>query len=315
MSLVPRRHDVDPLKMQTPAGYESWAADQKLTWLWNTLIGGTTHKVTSLPPLAMPFRTSPLSEARIVLDPKELDKALTQSSDLMEPGRPKLIHARGAVAKVRLDIAPDSPFTGLLSSDADGGAFGLLRLSLVAKVDGKAAYTPALALKLLIDNCPSADVLAMNHTVGQGRDFNVFSNSMTNDLSGTHNELRAAQRVMSFFFHRVSRQPRRMVSTHLAVKQRNGSAVEQVVAPDRLVFRATPQAKAIFANRAGVDFRIVLGELDPDTVLYEVDGMVGGRAEPIGRLTMTSNFVSSSGGDRLFFRHVHDPADRVLGSR
>lgn len=302
---------VDPMKMTEPSGYQSWGAAEKATWLWNTLIAGTAHQETELPPLTLPFRTAPITEALIVLRPGELDKALTRSSDLMEPGRPKLIHAKGSVAMVRFDPAAESTFTGLLDPTS-GPSVGLIRLSLVAKVEGKAAYTPALALKFLIDGQRSADVLAMNHTVGQGRDYNLFSNTMTNDLSETHNELRTAQRVMSYFFHRVSKQPRRMVSTHLAAHKNDGTPIDVPIAPDRLVFSATEAARSVFADRAGVDFRLVLSELTADTPLYDVAGVVDGRSVPVGTITMTTPFVASDGGDRLFFQHVHDPADRVL---
>lgn len=303
-------HRKDVLKMEEPDGYVGWSAVDKLDWLWNRLILGSAHDRTSLPALVLPFRTAPLTEARIVLDKTELDKALTRTSDLMEPGRPKLIHARGSVAHVRFVPAPDSPFTGLLAAGAE--IQGLLRLSLVARVFGDAAYTPAMALKLLIDGQPSADVLAMNHTVGQGRDFNLFANSMTNDLSETHDELRPAQRIMSFFFRRISKQPRRMVTTHLADRGGDGQRVMEPHAPDRLVFDATPEAKAIFTDRAGVDFRLVLADLEPGMTLFDVDGVLHGETVPVGRLELLSPFVSSDGGDRLFFRHVHDPADHKV---
>jgi len=239
-----------------------------------------------------------------------LSKVLTRTSDLMEPGRPKFIHARGAVAQVDLETKSDSPFSGLLSPMPKGGAAGLLRVSQVARADGDAAVTPAIALKLLIDEKPSADVLAMNHTVGQGRDFNPFTNPMTNDLTETHEELRAAQRLMSFFFKLISFQPRRMVSTHLAEQFRDGANAANPVAPDRLEFRATDEAKAAFDGRAGVDFRIVLTDLEPGTTLYEITGITNGRVSPVASLKMGTKFVSSDGGDRLFFRHVHDPDDQ-----
>ena len=54
----------------------------------------------------------------------------------------------------------------------------------------------------------------MNHTVGQGRDFNMFSNAMTTDLTDEHTELRSPQKVMSVFFDRVSHQPRRLIVDH-----------------------------------------------------------------------------------------------------
>lgn len=303
---------IDPMKLTPPDGYVTWTADQKAAWLWNSLIGATAYGATDLPALVLPFKTAPLDELSIVLKRDELNKALTRESDLMEVDRPKVIHAKGAVAAVELVPSPDSPFTGLLSAHPEGGALGLLRLSLVAKVDRRASFTPALALKLLIDGRPSADVLAMNHTVGQGRDFNLFSNTMTNDLSATHNELRPAQRIMSRLFNRISHQPRKMISDHLAREHRDGSGVNDVSAPDRLVFRPTAEAKALFDDRAGVDFRLVLAEAPEGLVLYEVDGIAGSQTHPVGRLRTTTRFVASSGGDRLYFRHVHDPADHKL---
>lgn len=310
MTVARRKSDVDPMRLTTPEGYEGWTADQKWAWLWNTLIGGTAHTETQLPPLVLPFKTSPLAEASIVLRPAELDKALTRTSDLMEVGRPKVIHAKGAVAGVQLVTVDRSPYTGLLAPAPDGGATGLLRMSLVAKVDRKASFTPALALKLLVDGQPSADVLAMNHTVGQGRDFNLFSNTMTNDLSSTHSELRLAQRLMSRLFERISHQPRRMVSSHLAERTSDGGDVDDPRAPQRLIFEPTTQARELFRGRADVDFRLVLAEVPAGTELYTVTGVEGDGREPIGVVRTTTSFVSSDGGDRLYFRHVHAPEDR-----
>ncbi len=299
--------------MREPDGYVTWSASRKADWLWSQLIVDTTHTRTGLPPLTLPFRTAPFTEAAIVVRKDELQKALTRTADLMEPGRPKLIHARGSVAQVEFVPASDSPYTGILSPGPKGGAIGLLRVSLVARVFGDAAYTPAIAIKLLIDGKPSADVLAMNHTVGQGRDFNPFTNSMTNDLSDTHEQLRPAQRIMSFFFKRVSRQPRRMINDHLAASYADGSNTDTPSGPDRLIFHATSEAKGIFTNRAGVDFRLVLGELEPGSTIYDIEGVSSGpggpEPVPIGELRLLSSFVSSEGGDRLFFRHVHHPKD------
>lgn len=300
------------MKLTTPDGYVTWPAEQKQAWLWNSLIGSTAYGATDLPALVLPFKTAPIDELSIVLKKDELNKALTRESDLMEVGRPKVIHAKGAVAMVELVTSADSPFSGMLAPPSNGGAAGMLRLSLVAKVDRNAAFTPALALKLLIDGRPSADVLAMNHTVGQGRDFNLFSNTMTNDLSDTHNELRPAQRIMSRLFSRISHQPRRMISDHLAIEHRDGSPVHAKVAPDRLVFRPTVEAVSLFEDRAGVDFRLVLAEASEGIVLYEIDGIAGSETHPVGHLRTSSRFVASSGGDRLYFRHVHDPADHKL---
>jgi hypothetical protein len=189
-------------------------------------------------------------------------------------------------------------------------------MSLVARPEGNAAVTPAFALKLLIDGGESADVLAMNRTIGQGRDFDMFSNTMTNDLSEEHEELRPPHRVMKKLFSRVSRNPRRMVLDHLAAQHRDGSRVAAPVVPRRLVFHPTPEAKRIFKGQAGVDFRRVLSTVPAGTALYTVEALVGASGTPdgefIGHIRTTTPFVASEGGDRLFFRHVQDPADLKL---
>ena len=298
--------------LRTPPGYEQWTAAAKDRWLWDTLITGTAHAPTGLPPLRLPFTTEPWAEIGVVTRRERLAETLHRTSDLMEPGRPKVIHALGAVARVELRTADDSRFTGLLGPPPAGGAIGLLRMSLVAKVTPKAAYTPGFGLKLLIDGKPSADTLGMSHVVGQGRDFDLFSNTMTTDLSDEHRELRPPQRLMSVLFRRVSRRPRRLVVTHLADQHRDGTAVDRPAAPRRLVFHPTDAAREIFERQAGVDFRRVLADVPAGTALYDIEGLQAGGDGPVGVLVTRSPFVSSDGGDRLFFRHVADPGDLTV---
>lgn len=315
----------DPEQLTTPPGHATRTAAEKAAWLWDDLITGTAHPPSALPPLRLPFQHRPLAELAVVTKPTELDKALTRTDDLMEAGRPKVIHARGAVAMVELIADEASPFTGLLGPPPTGGAIGLVRLSLVAKVVGKAAVTPGMGLKLLIDGGPSADLLAMNHVVGQGRDFDLFSNTMTNDLSEAHDEIRPPQKVMGALFRRVSERPRRLEVTHLTGQHRDGSSVADPVTPRRLVFHPTDEARRIFVGQAGVDFRRVLAEVPAGTPLFAVEGLTGpppgrdpnGRplpsaGSPVGTLRTTTSFVSSDGGDRLYFRHVQRDADRKL---
>ncbi|MEO1063662.1 MAG: hypothetical protein AAFZ07_19775 [Actinomycetota bacterium] len=302
-----------PRSPAPPDGYETWPAERKLAWLWEDVIGSTAHRMTDLPGLDAPFAPRPISGLALVLRRRTLVRSLLRTEDLMEDGREKVIHRRGAVAVVDLETDPASPFTGLLAPPPSGGATGLLRLSLVAKVTGKKAITPGFGLKLLVDGRPSADVLAMNHTVGQGRDFNVFSNSMTNDLTDEHRELRTPQRVMSRLFTRVSEEPRRLIVDHLAERDRDGAAVAEPRAPRRLVFEPTATARDAFVGQAGVDFRRVLASIPEGTALYDVAGLRGPARSrervAVGVLRTRTAFVSSDGGDRLFFRHVQDPAD------
>jgi len=299
--------------METPPGYTGWTAAEKHAWLWETLVVGTVPAEPWLPPLVLPFQQQPVAEAGIALRSSQLEKAITRTSDVMEPGRPKLIHARGSVAMVELATDDRSPYTGLLAPpEAGGGCTGLIRMSMVQKPSGKKSHIPGFGLKLLIDGHESADLLAMNHTVGQGRDFDMFSNTMTNDLTETHSEIRTAQRLMARLFNRVSDEPRRLTAQHLVARRNDGAPVTDPVTPLRLVFRPTAEAKKIFKGRSDVDFRRVLADVDPGTPLYAVDGENGAADErtvdPIGVIRTTGAFVSSPGGDRLFFRHVQDEA-------
>jgi hypothetical protein len=299
-------------RMDTPPGYAGWTAKEKHAWLWETLVLGTVPDDPWLPPLVLPFQQRPMSEVGIVVRKSQLEKAITRTSDVMEPGRPKLIHARGSVAMVELEADERSPYTGLLGTPDAGGCSGLIRMSMVQKPSGKKSHIPAFGLKLLIDGNASADLLAMNHTIGQGRDFDMFSNDVTNDLTETHLEIRTSQRLMSRFFSRVSDEPRRLTVNHLVDRRRDGSVVTDPAAPDRLIFRPTAEAKKIFRGKAGVDFRRVLAGVDPGVALYTVEGVIGPpddrSVDPVGVLRTTTRFVSSPGGDRLFFRHVQDEA-------
>ena len=302
----------EAVRMDTPPGYAGWTAQEKHAWLWHTVVLGTVPDEPWLPPLVLPFQQRPVSEAGIVVRKSQLEKAITRTSDVMEPGRPKFIHARGSVAMVDLETDERSPYTGLLGAPDAGGCTGLIRMSMVQKPSGKKSHIPAFGLKLLIDGESSADLLAMNHTIGQGRDFDMFSNAMTNDLTETHGEIRRMQRLMARLFSRVSDEPRRLTVNHLVDHRRDGSVVTDPVAPDRLIFTPTSEAKKIFKGKAGVDFRRVLAGVEPGVALYSVQGVVGPPDDrsvgPVGVLRTTTRFVSSPGGDRLFFRHVQDEA-------
>lgn len=293
-----------------PPEFVTRTAGEKADWLWEHLILATRHEPSELPTLRMPFQSQPLKELAVVCKRDELEKALTRTEDVMEPGRPKVIHAFGSVARIELETDEASPFTGLLAAPPDGGAIGLLRMSLVASVARNRAFTPGIGLKFFVDGAPSADLLAMNHTVGQGRDFDLFSNTMTNDLSDEHEELRPPQKIMGVMFDRVSHRPRRLVSDHLTSQTRRGAAVHTPVTPRRLVFTPTAEAHQVFEGQAGVDFRLVLQGVEAGTPLWRVDGLMGVDPQPVGLVRTTSPFVSSDGGDRLFFRHVQDPRDR-----
>ena len=66
--------------------------------------------------------------------------------------------------------------------------------------------------------------------------------------------------------------------------------------------------------RSDRDLSDTLTRIDEGSVLYDVVAVDDETSEPdevIGRIRLLEGFTSSAGGDRLFFRHVQDPDDRL----
>ncbi len=298
----------------TPRGYAALTADEKAEWLWRELVTSREDDPVLRPGLAA---AKPLTMLRVVARPSVLEDTFERSDDLMDPDRPKIIHAQGAIARVAYEAAASSPYTGVLGPPPTGGAIGIVRLSLAIPPKGKAAFTPGMGLKLLIDGRPSLDLLAMNHTVGQGRDLNFFSNTFTNDLRTAHNELRPPQKLMKFFFRRVAPEPRWLTIDHLAAVTRDGVAVANPRPPRRLVFRPNNDVRFVFRGHEAEDFRDTLHRIEPGSILYDVEVPGEHRDEPpevIGRLRLVERFASTGASDRLFFRHQTDPTNRRIRS-
>lgn len=309
MSEIPEAPDL-------PNGFRHWAGLAKQQWIREHVCEATEYSPVDRPDLQM---TPPWTMASIAMSPSTLVRTLDRTDDVMESERPKIIHTHGVVAMVELTTTSASPFTGVLGPDQR--IPGLVRISLAVPPQGKGSITPGMGLKLFIDGAPSLDLLAMNHTVGQGRDFNLFSNTFTHDLRDEHEELRPPQKIMSFFFKRVTSQPRRLTIDHLAATRPDGEAVANPVVPTRLVFRPDGAVRRVYHGKHGHDFRDPLLEMEIESpsgkpvALWSVEAVdAGPEGEPltIGTLTMTSRFTASRGGDRLFFRHHVSPEDRLV---
>lgn len=285
-----------------PTDYVTWCARDKQQWLWETAIAESTYQPVELPDLIVP----PLSEipvrAKLVLSVDELSKTLEHAGDLMPTGRPKVIHEFGSVACITMTIGPDSPFTGLLGPNHT--AIGLVRMSLAAPPGLRKSFIPGVGLKFLVDGRPSLDVVAVNHTNGQGRNHNLFANPMSHDISDGHNELRLPQRIMAVLFKRASPETRRLRIDHLTVWDGAGVQEPQPVSPHRVIFRPRVEAARHFRRHPGEDFRFTLPRLNADSPLFDVVAEnADGKRTPIGSIACTTNFVAATGGDRLFFRH------------
>lgn len=286
-----------------PSGYVGWTAEEKYQWLLSTVVEATEYEPVDVPDLAMPPMSEIPSRAAVVLSTDELAKTLDHNGDLMPVNRPKIIHEFGAVAGMTMTIGPSSPFTGVLGAGVS--TTGVVRLSLAAPPGLRKSFIPGAGFKFLIDGQPSLDVVAVNHTNGQGRNHNLFANPLSHDITDGHSELRLPQRIMAKLFGRVTSQTRRLRIDHLATWTPSGAKVASPVVPHRIVFRPRVEVARVFRRHPGEDFRSTVSRLDPGTYLYDVVAeTTGSGPTPIGYIATSTRFITSAGGDRLFFRHL-----------
>lgn len=302
----------DDLTVSWPADYESWKAKDKADWLWQAIIGSAWTGLNR--PAFVPPSPRQIPGVIAVLRRRGLRVSLFGQDDFLPDRRPKIIHTRGSVSRIRWVVPEDSPYTGLLApgGQAPSPVDGFIRMSMATPPRHTQSVVPGLAIKFPVSGAPSLDLLAVHHTIGQGLDVDLFSNPLTHDLTQTHEHLRSGQRLMKMFFSRVSLQPRRLTIDHFASSYVDGSTVpnSEMRRPLRLDFVPHGDVRGVFRGRHDSDFRLVLADLEPGTRLYEVVAVEPGeRTFPLGVLEMTSAFVDSHVGDRLLFRHVQATED------
>ncbi|MEW6491093.1 MAG: hypothetical protein AB1589_00880 [Cyanobacteriota bacterium] len=294
-------HQLDPL----PTDYESWSASQKQDFLWqNRILESKYEKLPPLQKIDVPGLF--LTFLKIKMD---------RLSDEAPIGWKKAIHAHGSVAKVKFIPTPDTPFTGLFK----GADYGLLRLSVTGDPSDR-GFAPGLALKLLVDGKPSENVSALVSLSGQGENYNFFANEMSNIVPV---EQKFGPKFINLIFRRTSKFPTKLYLQGFGQIDQHGNRESNPDYPWQIFL--VPNANVQFAESPPHDFRQDLATLAPETSLFSVyavdpkqvgdDAAVRAadridqpgyrqKAQLIGQLETTSEFVSSFYGDsRLFFRH------------
>lgn len=284
---------VEPPALRTPAShpanYESLKACEKQNVLWQKI---QETRVTTLP----------LPELRkfgffqfLAMTRQELEIKGQNVSDFAPAGWKKLIHSRGAVAKVKLEIT-DKHYSGVFS----GAECALLRLSLTFKPGGSKGVAPGLALKVLRDGTHSANISALYGIDGQGEDFNFFRNTLSNivDPGKTF-----GAKMMHNLFEKASPFPEEIKIEDMALIDAAGKQVTNPVIPRRIFFVPTMTNQFLSSEH---DVREDFLKIPAGTALYEIHlaSPDGKDLRKVGHLVTTSEFTSSEFGDSgLFFRH------------
>jgi hypothetical protein len=288
-----------------PADYEVRTAVEKLSLLWGHI---SRHPVTEAE-----LETKELSLGDIAsgLSASFAAGAFLNVGDEMPAGRNKVIHANGAVAQFEFTPEAETPFSGIFKT----GAVGVLRLSTAAP--NSEDFTPGMALKFMIDQKPSSNLVAMYSLNGQGADLNFFSNSFRTTIAapqGIALKIGAAvfERALDLVRDEVGSAPKDALTiplNDLASVDRWGHLVEksELRVPSQLFFVPTKKAQDyFFDNSFGYvrDFRATLATFPRGAGLYWVYAYDHSKKVLIGRITITSEFIASKFGDKhLYFKH------------
>jgi hypothetical protein len=235
------------------------------------------------------------------------------ASDFAPEGWRKYLHRRGVLAKVRI-VPRENRYTGLFQ----GAECSLLRLSLTFKPAGRKAVAPGLALKILRDGVPSANVSALVSLEGQGKDFNFLANPLSNIVPiGTGFGLKQVHKI----FKKLSPFPEELLAVDVARVDSHGVPAETIVAPRQLFF--VPERELGFSSTEH-DVREDLLAIPAGTTLYQLRALPSDRhadfdyseytaekaaeflaeSEHVADIVTSSEFVASRFGDEgIFFKH------------
>lgn len=273
-----------------PVSYGELSAQQKHQYLWNQIeINGTPHDSLSDPDL-FAFVDGLTSN---------LDPVFEHREDVF-PNRRKMVHQQGLVGRVVLEpfadcTIPQHPFGGIF---ATGSVHGIVRLSSGAT----GIFLPAIALKILRDGVPSANILAM-HAVDGPEQF--FAQDLCTRLEPS--PTLPGQFIVDGKFKHTS-------EFNLYLGQLDASSIDTTgrVAQDACVpyaLRFEPAVELSTRDVGGVSWSDQILSVPPDSRLYTLYGMdrpkeLGGSEYPIGQLRLAGSSVISPWADQnLFFPH------------
>ena len=269
-----------------PQNYENLSGCEKESLLWNELIVPTT------------YATLPQLEGLDVFGFNKADMKVTvqRVSDEMPEGRIKYIHKRGAVAAVKFEADPTSPYTGLFQ----GASCGLLRTALAIAPSGIAPVVPGAALKFFVDGKPSANFPFMPSLDGQGKNNNFFAFTFNTSVPEPENFV---LKILAKIFARASSTPTKLSLNYVSKYKENGEQVLNSQAPEVAEF--VPTASVQFSESEH-DARLDFLSIPAGTVVFEAYAKTssGARGQRLGRVVTKTNFVASKwGDDGLFFKH------------
>ena len=162
------KEDSEKLMIDVPSNYQELSSCQKQSFLWKE-IESSRHD-------SLPDYNKMNAFKLIAMGFQSMTQKITHEHDVAPKGWKKYLHRRGAVAKVKIVPTKGNIYTGAFK----GVDCALLRLSLTFKPTKKRDVAPGLALKILRDKVPSANISALYQLEGQKKNYNFFAHPLSN---------------------------------------------------------------------------------------------------------------------------------------
>jgi len=259
-----------------------------------------------------------------VIFAEDIQTSFWDFKDEMPAGRVKGIHGVGAVCQFRLDIAHDSPYTGLF---APGPQDGFVRMGGATNFDKtKKGYPPGLGIKFARTGVQSGSTVALVSL--DTAVFNFFKMNFSNHIAPPAS---VPTKALVKKFQQASQCPSQVGLSDMATWTQNGTKVADPKVPFKLFM--VPSAEVQRPNTPK-DIDDLMGELESFPVgtkivtVYacakgngaaELSPTAGGLetacGEPfkLGDMVTTSACTTSAYGDAKFFiRHQPIEQDWVL---
>ncbi|MEK7355094.1 MAG: hypothetical protein AAB250_01495 [Bdellovibrionota bacterium] len=300
-----------------PGDYKSMAACDKQDFLWRNIKATEYKTLPAFKPMG-PYELWSMNRQELSLKGSHYSDIAPngwKNLDIAPNGWKKYLHARGAVAKVKI-VSRGTGLTGIFR----GADCALLRLSITFKPGFGKGFAPGLALKVLRDRVNSANVSALVSLAGQGKDYNFFRHPLSNIVPAGG----GLTKIVHYIFKKVTSYPEELVVADMATFDSRGDKATEIVTPRQLFFVPGP---GLAGAKDAHDVRLDYLEIPADTVIYRVLAVPASKknfnyanytdasvkeflneSQHVADIVTTSEFVASAfGDDALFFRHQIRP--------
>mmetsp|Transcript_22744 Transcript_22744/g.79496 ORF Transcript_22744/g.79496 Transcript_22744/m.79496 type:complete len:385 (-) Transcript_22744:105-1259(-) len=323
---VPRVADAPtPLTYKgfTQESYQDMSRADKMSYLWNNVIGNTTSG--SWPPGNV---------FDWIMEPDHSMKPTVDwEGDEMPPGRLKSLHSIGAVAQARVVLNGAYNYTGLF--EVGGMDTMLLRMAAVwrpcsgcgncppnplpsyphyPQCDLTDNFNPTAAFKVLRDGVPSGNFFGMQNILADGS-WNPFHNNISTRMP----RVLVGGGEVTAKFHSVTDWGFAVGTSGLATHRADGTKVDVPVFPYQLIMYPRNEVHSAFPDEySGDPYRYLeqVSSLEAGTVLWDLWAKESPSAHKqyLGYIELVTQFTTSAYGDGvLFYKHDVFENDIAIG--